>query len=26
AFVNSQVKWYPICDTAHQYPNGVENP
>ncbi|EMI5382542.1 GFA family protein, partial [Acinetobacter baumannii] len=21
-----QVKWYPICDTAHQYPNGVENP
>lgn len=26
AFVNSQVKWYPICDTARQYPNGVENP
>ena len=26
AFVNSQVKWYPLCDTARQYPNGVENP
>ncbi|KJH64793.1 GFA family protein [Acinetobacter calcoaceticus] len=26
AFVTSKVKWYPICDDAYQYQNGVENP
>lgn len=26
AFVTSKVKWYSICDDAHQYPNGVESP
>lgn len=26
AFVSSKVEWYPICDSARQYPNGVENP
>jgi hypothetical protein len=26
AFVSSKVKWYPICDSARQYQNGVENP
>lgn len=25
AFVSSKVKWYPICDSARQYQNGVEN-
>lgn len=25
AFVSSKVNWYPICDSARQYPNGVEN-
>lgn len=26
AFVSSKVKWYPIFDSARQYPNGVEKP
>ena len=26
AFVTSKVKWYSICDSAHQYQNGVEKP
>ncbi|MGN2482931.1 GFA family protein [Acinetobacter calcoaceticus] len=26
AFVSSKVEWYPICDSARQYQNGVENP